>query len=46
MLCSISRVWIQVPVLALVSLSKIPNHHCCVLQVGCKAMGAVELSYT
>ncbi len=37
----ISRVWVRVPVMTLASLSKTPNHFCCVLRMGCKAVGPV-----
>ena len=36
----INRVWVQVPAVTLVSLSKIFNH-CCVLRMGRKAVGPI-----
>ena len=37
----ISRVWVRVPVLTLVSLSKTLDHYCFVLLMGSKAVGPV-----
>ena len=37
----ISRVWVRVPVVTLVSLSKTLNHYCFILRMGCKAVGPV-----
>ncbi len=37
----LSRVWVRVPVLTLVSLSKTLNHYCFVLRMGRKAVGPV-----
>ena len=36
-----SRMWVRIPVVTLVSLSKILNHNCFVLRMGCKAVGPV-----
>ena len=37
----ISRVWVRVLVMTLVSFSKTPNHYWCVLRMGRKAVGIV-----
>ena len=36
-----SRMWVRIPVVTLVSLSKTLNHNCFVLRMGRKAVGSV-----